>query len=98
MLLYFLYLVPLNSATGFISPTLFTVLVSVCRRMASFLSGGVMPPPSQQDVMESAGRLLDKHLQDDRNYLDMSDQLKVPIHSKIIISFRIQSASYNYHP
>ncbi|XP_060081127.1 nuclear pore complex protein Nup155-like [Ylistrum balloti] len=54
--------------------------------MASFMASGVMSPPSHQDVMDSAGRLLDKHMQDDRSYLDLSDQLKVPVHNQPCVS------------
>lgn len=40
------------------------------------------PHFSNQDWMENAARQVDKQLQDDRSYQDLSDQLKVPIHSK----------------
>ena len=51
-------------------------------RMASFLTPGPPAQFTQLDVLESAGRQIDKQLQDDKNYLEFSDQLKVPIHSK----------------
>lgn len=44
-----------------------------------------LSPPSHQDVLDSSARLIDKQLQDDRNCLELSDQLKVPVHSKIHI-------------
>ncbi|KAJ8305762.1 hypothetical protein KUTeg_016307 [Tegillarca granosa] len=56
------------------------------RTMSSFLAQGGLPPLSHQDILESAGRLVDKHLQDDRNYLDLSEQLKVPIHNQPSVS------------
>lgn len=40
------------------------------------------PQFSHQDWLENAARQVDKQLQDDRSYQDLSDQLKVPIHSK----------------
>lgn len=49
--------------------------------MASILGGG-LPPLSLQDVLENSGRLVDKFLQDDRSYLDLSEQLQVHSHSK----------------
>ena len=49
--------------------------------MASILGGG-LPPLSVQDMLENSGRLVDKFLQDDRSYLDLSEQLQIPSHSK----------------
>ena len=37
-------------------------------------------PMGHQDMLESAGRLVDKHLQDDRTSLDLSELLRVPVH------------------
>ena len=42
------------------------------------------PQFSHQDWLENAARQVDKQLQDDRSYQELSDQLKVPIHSKIV--------------
>lgn len=50
--------------------------------MVSLLSPG-LPPLSLQDILDHAGRLVDKHLQDDRSYLDLVDQLNVPSESKV---------------
>lgn len=47
--------------------------------MSSFMGS---PQFSHQDWLENAARQVDKQLQDDRSYQDLSDQLKVPIHSK----------------
>lgn len=47
--------------------------------MSSFMG---LPQLSHQDWLENAARQVDKQLQDDRSYQDLSDQLKVPIHSK----------------
>jgi hypothetical protein len=53
--------------------------------MTSFMSTTGLSPLSHQDVLESTARLIDKQLQDDRNFLELSDQLKVPVHSKITL-------------
>ncbi|KAL8597837.1 hypothetical protein ACOMHN_061370 [Nucella lapillus] len=53
--------------------------------MASILGGG-LPPLSVQDMLENSGRLVDKFLQDDRNYLDLSGQLQIPSHSQPTVS------------
>jgi len=45
--------------------------------MVSLLNPG-LPPLSLQDVLDSAGRLVDKHLQDDGAYLDLVDLLNIP--------------------
>ena len=45
--------------------------------MVSLLSPGI-PPLSLQDILDSAGRLVDKHLQDDTSYLDLVDLLNIP--------------------
>ena len=50
------------------------------------MSQSGLSPLSHQDVLESTARLVDKHLQDDRNFLELSDQLKVPVHSKTYLS------------
>ena len=54
------------------------------KEMASFLGQSTMSgliPQSPQDAMENAARLVDSNLLKDRNYLDLSDLLKVPTHS-----------------
>ena len=51
--------------------------------MTSFMSTTGLSPLSHQDVLESTARLIDEQLQDDRNFLELSDQLQVPVHSKI---------------
>ncbi|CAC5400979.1 NUP155 [Mytilus coruscus] len=50
--------------------------------MTSFMTTTGLSLPSHQDVLESSARLIDKQLQDDRNCLELSDQLKVPIHNQ----------------
>ncbi|XP_052776486.1 nuclear pore complex protein Nup155-like isoform X2 [Mya arenaria] len=41
---------------------------------------------SHQDMLEGAGRLVDKHLLEDRTSLDLSELFKVPIHSQPTVS------------
>jgi hypothetical protein len=53
--------------------------------MTSFMSTTGLSPLSHQDVLESTARLIDKQLQDDRNFFELSDQLQVPVHSKITL-------------
>ncbi|KAK7492894.1 hypothetical protein BaRGS_00015841 [Batillaria attramentaria] len=53
--------------------------------MASIL-GGSLPPLSLQDVLENSARLVDKFLQDDRSYLDLSEQLQIPSHTQPNVS------------
>ncbi|XP_076462327.1 nuclear pore complex protein Nup155-like isoform X2 [Babylonia areolata] len=53
--------------------------------MASILGGG-LPPLSVQDMLENSARLVDKFLQDDRSYLDLSEQLQIPSHSQPTVS------------
>ncbi|XP_041357627.1 nuclear pore complex protein Nup155-like [Gigantopelta aegis] len=53
--------------------------------MASILDIG-LPPLTHQDILESASRLVDKHLAEDRNYLDPSELLKIPSHSQPTVS------------
>ena len=49
----------------------------------SFMSmGGALPPTTHQEILDSAARLVDKHLQEDKNYMDLSDELRVPAISK----------------
>ncbi|XP_076083087.1 nuclear pore complex protein Nup155-like isoform X1 [Mytilus galloprovincialis] len=50
--------------------------------MTSFMTTTGLSPPSHQDVLDSSARLIDKQLQDDRNCLELSDQLKVPVHNQ----------------
>ncbi|KAK3089178.1 hypothetical protein FSP39_001520 [Pinctada imbricata] len=54
--------------------------------MASFMLPPQPPPPpaqfTQLDVLEAAGRQVDKQLQEDKNYMELSDQLKVPVHNQ----------------
>ena len=50
--------------------------------MSSFMGS---PQFSHQDWLENAARQVDKQLQDDRSYQELSDQLKVPIHSEIVL-------------
>jgi len=38
---------------------------------------------SHHDMLETAGRLVDKHLMEDRTSLDMSELFKIPNHSRI---------------
>lgn len=45
-----------------------------------------LPQLSHQDWLENAARQVDKQLQDDRSYQDLSDQLKVPIHNQPSLS------------
>ncbi|CAG2238962.1 NUP155 [Mytilus edulis] len=52
------------------------------RKMTSFMTTTGLSPPSHQDVLDSSARLIDKQLQDDRNCLELSDQLKVPVHNQ----------------
>lgn len=40
-----------------------------------------LSPISHHDMLENAGRLVDKHLQEDRTSLDLSELLRVPVHS-----------------
>ncbi|OPL20310.1 hypothetical protein AM593_10824, partial [Mytilus galloprovincialis] len=54
----------------------------LCRKMTSFMTTTGLSPPSHQDVLDSSARLIDKQLQDDRNCLELSDQLKVPVHNQ----------------
>lgn len=42
-------------------------------------------PMTHQDMLENAGRLIDKHLQEDRTSLDLSELLRVPMHSKFTL-------------
>ncbi|KAK7100912.1 nuclear pore complex protein Nup155-like [Littorina saxatilis] len=53
--------------------------------MVSILGGG-LPPLSVQDMLENSGRLVDKFLQDDRSYLDLSEQLQIPSHAQPNVS------------
>ncbi|KAH9488744.1 hypothetical protein Btru_059325, partial [Bulinus truncatus] len=53
--------------------------------MVSLLSPG-LPPLSMQDILENAGRLVDKNLQDDRSYLDLVDLLNIPSDSQPSLS------------
>lgn len=41
--------------------------------------------PSQQDVLESAGSLVDEHMQSDAAQMELSAQLKIATHSKLIV-------------
>ncbi|XP_067677422.1 nuclear pore complex protein Nup155-like isoform X1 [Haliotis asinina] len=43
---------------------------------------GSIPPLTLQDVLDSAGRQIDKHLQEDKNYLDLSELLRIPSHNQ----------------
>ncbi|XP_060598940.1 nuclear pore complex protein Nup155-like, partial [Ruditapes philippinarum] len=43
-------------------------------------------PTSHKDMLMLAGRLVDKHLQEDRNSLDLSELLRVPLHSQPSVS------------
>ena len=42
-------------------------------------------PTSHKEMLMLAGRLVDMHLQEDRNSLDVSDLLRVPLHCKSFI-------------
>lgn len=53
--------------------------------MASVMPSIVLSLPSTQDMMESAGQMIDRALQEDRMYLDLADLLRVPAHSKQIL-------------
>lgn len=44
-------------------------------------------PTSHKDMLMLAGRLVDKHLQEDRNSLDLSELLRVPLHCKFKLQF-----------
>lgn len=50
---------------------------------------GSLAPVTHQDVLECAGRLIDKHLQEDRSGHDLSKLLRVPVHSKSVIQFTV---------
>ena len=50
--------------------------------MASFGGLSTLSPLPHQDSLEIAGRLIDKFQQEDRNSLDVSEQLRIPKHSK----------------
>lgn len=56
--------------------------------MVSLLNPG-LPPLTLHDVLDSAGRLVDRHLQEDRSYMDLVDLLNVPADCKIILKFHI---------
>ena len=43
----------------------------------------VTAPRNQPDVLESAGRLVDEHLQADGRQLELSAQLKIATHSEL---------------
>ena len=51
--------------------------------MVSLLSPGI-PPLSLQDILDSAGRLVDKQMQDDSAYLDLVDMLNIPGESEYL--------------
>ncbi|XP_062607131.1 nuclear pore complex protein Nup155-like [Saccostrea cucullata] len=51
--------------------------------MSSFMG---TPQFSYQDWLENAARQVDKQLQDDRSYQELSDQLKVPVHNQPSLS------------
>ncbi|BFZ16747.1 hypothetical protein BsWGS_19786 [Bradybaena similaris] len=53
--------------------------------MVSLLNPG-LPLLSLQDILDSAGRLVDKHIQDDRSYLDLVDLLNIPSDSHPTLS------------
>lgn len=44
--------------------------------------GPSSPAAAMQEALESAGRLIDRHLQEDRCFPDLSELLNVPAHSK----------------
>ncbi|XP_064606018.1 nuclear pore complex protein Nup155-like [Liolophura sinensis] len=54
--------------------------------MASGMPSIVFSLPSSQDMMESAGQLIDRALQEDRMYLDLADLLRVPAHNQPNVS------------
>ena len=43
----------------------------------------VTAPRNQPDVLESAGRLVDEHMQADGRQLELSAQLKIATHSEL---------------
>lgn len=45
--------------------------------MMSLLNPG-MPPLSHQDILDNAGRQVDRYMQEDRSYLDLADLLCIP--------------------
>uniref|UniRef100_A0A2C9M6L4 Nucleoporin Nup133/Nup155-like N-terminal domain-containing protein n=1 Tax=Biomphalaria glabrata TaxID=6526 RepID=A0A2C9M6L4_BIOGL len=53
--------------------------------MVSLLSPG-LPPLSLPDVLENAGHLVDKHLQEDRTYFDLVDLLNIPSDTQASLS------------
>ncbi|ESO88145.1 hypothetical protein LOTGIDRAFT_234706 [Lottia gigantea] len=48
--------------------------------------GGSIPPLGQQDMLDNAGRLIDKHIQEDQNYVDLSELLRVQTHNQPTVS------------
>ncbi|KAL4235731.1 hypothetical protein ACF0H5_004123 [Mactra antiquata] len=50
--------------------------------------GGItfVEPTSHKDVLSLASRLVDKHIQEDRNSLDLSELLRVPLHTQPSVS------------
>ncbi|KAL5017128.1 hypothetical protein ScPMuIL_006717 [Solemya velum] len=64
-------------------------LVSRCillDMMASFLSSTGVVPLSHQDMLENAARLVDRQLQEDRSYPDLSELLRIPAHNQTSVS------------
>jgi len=52
---------------------------------------------SHHDMLETAGRLVDKHLMEDRTSLDMSELFKIPNHSRIpLLKLKDTFYSLNY--
>ncbi|XP_059140242.1 nuclear pore complex protein Nup155-like [Physella acuta] len=53
--------------------------------MMSLLNPG-MPPLSHQDILDNAGRQVDRYMQEDRSYLDLADLLCIPSDSHASLS------------
>ncbi|XP_050400754.1 nuclear pore complex protein Nup155 isoform X1 [Patella vulgata] len=53
--------------------------------MASIIGSG-LPPFAQQDVLDNAGRLIDKHIQEDQSYVDLSELIRVQTHNQPTVS------------
>ncbi|XP_005105150.1 nuclear pore complex protein Nup155 [Aplysia californica] len=53
--------------------------------MVSLLSPG-LPPLSLQDILDNAGRLVDRHLQEDSLYLDLVNLLNIPAENQPSLS------------
>ncbi|CAL1535434.1 unnamed protein product, partial [Lymnaea stagnalis] len=53
--------------------------------MVSLLSPG-LPPISLQDILEKAGHMVDRHMQDDNSFMDLVDLLNIPSDNQASLS------------